>query len=70
MDDQAFRRERMLASGLLREAAPAELALLARMREESEGQGRAQQQLARPLVLSALPQRPGYQPAKRPRERV
>ncbi|MDP3416460.1 hypothetical protein [Falsiroseomonas sp.] len=70
MDDQAFRRERMLASGLLREAAPAELALLARMRDEAEGPLRSQPQPARPLLLSALPHRPGYRPAKRPRATV
>lgn len=67
MDDQAFRRERMLASGLLREAAPAELALLARMQEEAEGQRRAALPPARPSALAALPQRPSYRPAKRPR---
>jgi hypothetical protein len=33
MDDQAFRRERLLASGLLREVSPDEAALLARMME-------------------------------------
>ncbi len=61
MEDQAFRRERMLASGLLREAAPAELALLARMREEAEGQVRTPMQPPPP----ALPPRPSYRPAKR-----
>ncbi|MBU8540353.1 hypothetical protein [Falsiroseomonas tokyonensis] len=63
MDDQAFRRERMLASGLLREAAPAELALLARMREEAEAHG----QQNRPARPAPLPPRPDYSKAKRTR---
>ncbi|NKE47355.1 hypothetical protein HB662_21435 [Roseomonas frigidaquae] len=70
MDDQAFRRERMLASGLLREAAPAELALMARMREEAEDQRRAQAQQARSPAPSSLPPRPAYRPEKRARATV
>ncbi|WP_439598290.1 hypothetical protein [Falsiroseomonas sp.] len=61
MDDQAFRRERLLASGLLREAAPAELALMARMREEAE----AQRPPARPSRPAPPPPRPDHPPTKR-----
>ncbi|MBU8543908.1 MULTISPECIES: hypothetical protein [Roseomonadaceae] len=69
MDDQAFRRERMLASGLLREPSPAELAKLTRLMEgataleatrgvESAAASRAS------LALASLPTRPSY---RRPR---
>jgi uncharacterized membrane protein len=40
MEDQAFRRERMLASGLLREVSQDEAALLARLMEAREAEQR------------------------------
>jgi hypothetical protein len=65
MDVHMFRRERLLASGLLRQAAPSELALLARGREA------AQEQTPMPppggAVPPPLPPRPSYRPGKPPR---
>jgi hypothetical protein len=40
MEDQAFRRERMLASGLLREVSQDEAAVLARLMEAREAEQR------------------------------
>lgn len=41
MEDQAFRRERLLASGLLREVSPDEAATLARIMEARATEQRA-----------------------------
>lgn len=65
MDIHMFRRERLLASGLLRVAVPSELALLAR------GRDAVQQQTPMPssgaAVPRPLPPRPSYRPGKPPR---
>ncbi|MGX9966124.1 hypothetical protein ACVFYP_22555 [Roseomonas sp. F4] len=63
MDDQAFRRERMLASGLLREPSPAELDLLTRLAQRQGEERMAKAALVAPLpaaALASLPPRPGY----------
>ena len=59
MDDQAFRRERLLASGLLRRPVQAELALIQRVREAITVTTRA----ATPGT--APPPRPSYKTGKR-----
>ena len=69
MDDQAFRRERMLASGLLREPSPAELAALTRLMEGANAldatRGVVSAAATRAsATLASLPPRPSY---RRPR---
>ena len=56
MEDQAFRRERLLASGLLREVSAEEAAALARVMEARAAEQRAAvrrpEMVPRPLVGS------------------
>jgi hypothetical protein len=53
MDDRAFRRERLLASGLLREVSPDEAALLARAMEARLAEARPRPMLAEPQARTA-----------------
>jgi hypothetical protein len=56
MEDQAFRRERMLASGLLREVSQDEAVMLARLMEAREAEQRParakSESASRPMATS------------------
>jgi hypothetical protein len=54
MDDQAFRRERLLASGLLREMSRDDAALLARAVEARLPEARPNPVLAEPQARTAV----------------